>query len=230
MYKYNYKYKKLNWKHYATGYLSVSRREVVQQWVRRFIHPIPDQQNMFSPAVQFQLFQRQHKMLTQQKSTLTPLCCLCPGCCQPPRNPSRSTWSWSWSPQGWWGSGRFQWRTLLVGQRQQRPLQSFCLYLYLNSCLSWLKMAKASTKFYLLFNLYLCLSLSETSKTLTKLTISLITPFASSLQPCSSRRRSPYKNKNTFCIFVFHFFCILYFCFVQYSSSSSCRYISVGSN
>ena len=66
-------------------------------------------------------FSRVHKMLTQQKFTLTLLCCLCPGCRRPPRNPSRSTWSWTPSPQGWRGSGRFQWRTLSVGQRQQRP-------------------------------------------------------------------------------------------------------------
>ena len=41
-YKHKYKYKMCNLKCYASDYLSVSRREVVQEGVRRLIHPIPD--------------------------------------------------------------------------------------------------------------------------------------------------------------------------------------------
>ena len=121
--RYKYRYKKRNWKCYASGNLSVSRGDVVQQGVRCLIHTVPVQQNMFS-TVQFRLLKLDIKCW-RNGNPLTPLCCLCQDCCPPPRNPSRSTWSWRRSPQGWRGSGRFQWRMRSVGQRWQRPWQSW---------------------------------------------------------------------------------------------------------
>ena len=117
------RYKKRNWKCYASGNLSVSRGDVVQQGVRCLIHTVPVQQNMFS-TVQFRLLKLDIKCW-RNGNPLTPLCCLCQDCCPPPQNPSRSTWSWRRSPQGWRGSGRFQWRMRSVGQRWQRPWQSW---------------------------------------------------------------------------------------------------------